>query len=160
MQSRLAISQIMVTTVKGCFPFTWEVKYARDFIAHFVIRWRGSSTTTCKGIRRTNYRKTTSLHLPWYYHPYHNSNASGNHDTYVRWPYLHRPMDTLVKQMHNSKHYAFDVDGVHFICCSIFPNKDILPWLHVKNHSFFHFLHLSGSIRISQEFANCDFFSL
>ena len=80
--------------------------------------------------------------------------CKGNHDGYVPWPYLYKPVRNLVKRRHGDILYSFDIkskrsdtDKVHFICLDIYPDKKALKFLSkdlAKNHLiptviFFHF---------------------
>jgi predicted phosphodiesterase len=55
--------------------------------------------------------------------------CAGNHDQYVPFPYLNKPVFNLIKAMHNDIMYSFDHKGVHFVCCHIYPDSKVLKWL-------------------------------
>jgi len=53
----------------------------------------------------------------------------GNHDVFTRWPYLYHPMTDFVIGRHGNEMYDFVKGGVHFICCSVYPDQMIIEWL-------------------------------
>ena len=55
--------------------------------------------------------------------------CAGNHDNWVPWPYIYKPVINLIKEKHGSLTYSFDHKGVHFACCHIYPDDDVLKWL-------------------------------
>jgi hypothetical protein len=55
--------------------------------------------------------------------------CQGNHDTYVPWPYVSHPVANYIKSRYGEQFYVREVNSVVFICCGIYPDKDVLPWL-------------------------------
>lgn len=65
----------------------------------------------------------------------------GNHDMQERLKrkqsvcFLNKEVETVKDKLisrHGSLNYSFNIEGVHFICCSVYPDKDGCVWL--KNH--------------------------
>jgi len=56
----------------------------------------------------------------------------GNHDTYVPWPYLHKPVcQWVIKNYNGNKYgcYTFQKEELLFVMLGMYPNKDTLPFL-------------------------------
>lgn len=55
--------------------------------------------------------------------------CAGNHDKYVPWPYVHKAVFDYIKTTYGDLKYSFDIEGVHFVCCHIYPDESILKFL-------------------------------
>lgn len=61
--------------------------------------------------------------------------CDGNHDGYVPWPYCHKGVRDLIEERHKSLLYSWDLHkegfakSFHFICLSVYPDKDALKFL-------------------------------
>jgi len=63
--------------------------------------------------------------------------CGGNHDTYVKFPYIHKPVLQYIKEKYNSTYYHFDhnksncykreIHGITFISMGVYPKN--LKWL-------------------------------
>ena len=70
----------------------------------------------------------------------------GNHDYNISCCQFTRPVNKFIIKKHNNLHYDFVSHDIHFICCSIYPNKNIRLWLNLilkknrcKKIIFFHY---------------------
>lgn len=55
--------------------------------------------------------------------------CAGNHETYVPWPYFYKPVFDYIKKNYGALRYSFDIQGVQFVCCNIYPDPEHLDWL-------------------------------
>lgn len=55
--------------------------------------------------------------------------CAGNHDTYVKWPYTHKPIFNLIKKEFGSLYYSRQIDGIMFYSCHLYPDANIRNWL-------------------------------
>lgn len=57
----------------------------------------------------------------------------GNHDNYVPFPGIHKPVADLIKEKHSSLLYSWDIvkDNIyyHFICLDVYPNEEAIKFL-------------------------------
>jgi hypothetical protein len=53
----------------------------------------------------------------------------GNHDQYVIWPYLYKPVNRLVESKYGSLRYTYNLANIKFICLSIYPDDEGLLYL-------------------------------
>lgn len=53
----------------------------------------------------------------------------GNHDNYVPWPYIHKPIRNFIFFRHGGLRYNFDIKGYKFICLNVYPDDRSLRYL-------------------------------
>ena len=102
--------------------------------------------------------------------------AHGNHDEYVSWPYIRKPVLDFIQDRYGGLNYFFDVHvdtkdipGIRVVCCGKYPNEETLKWLEMTlvpsvgaYMFYFHYPcigNLSGNDWWSKE-EKSDFYSL
>lgn len=93
------------------------------YIDFGCYKWYYGGREDQAGAFRKQWVEPLSRHLPVYF-------GAGNHDTYVPWPYFHKPIFNYVRKQFGSLRYSFQPEPrVNFICLHIYPDADGIKFL-------------------------------